>query len=110
VLDNKVASVETLGVGVGLSVLQEVDEELGGLLGPASLADTELLACKALSANILSTSRHSKCHGPAFPQRHIYSHHNNSHNILSFTPDPVKIIHSLPQPQPDHMILHFKEI
>lgn len=47
VLDNKVASVKTLGVGVGLGVLQEVNEELGGLLGPAGLADTELLALGA---------------------------------------------------------------
>lgn len=45
-LDNKVASVETLGVGVGLSVLEEVDQELGGLDGPAGLGDTELLAWK----------------------------------------------------------------
>lgn len=43
-LDNKVASVETLGVGVGLGVLEEVDQELGGLDGPAGLGDTELLA------------------------------------------------------------------
>jgi hypothetical protein len=45
-LDDQVASVETLGVGVGLSVLEEVEEVLGGLDGPASLADTELLACR----------------------------------------------------------------
>ena len=45
-LDDQVAGVETLGVGVGLGVLQEVDEELGGLLGPAGLANTELLAWK----------------------------------------------------------------
>lgn len=44
VLDNEVAGVETLGVGVGLSVLQEVEKELGGLDGPTSLADTPLLA------------------------------------------------------------------
>lgn len=44
VLDDKVAGVKALGVGVGLGVLQEVDEELGGLLGPAGLADTPLLA------------------------------------------------------------------
>jgi hypothetical protein len=43
-LDDQVASVETLGVGVGLGVLQEIDEELGGLDGPAGLANTELLA------------------------------------------------------------------
>ena len=46
VLDNQVAGVEALGVGVGLSVLEEVDQELGGLDGPAGLGDTELLACK----------------------------------------------------------------
>lgn len=44
VLDNKVASVETLAISVGLGVLQEINEELGGLDGPASLADTPLLA------------------------------------------------------------------
>jgi len=45
VLDNQVAGVETLAVGVGLGVLQKVNEELGGLDGPAGLADTPLLAC-----------------------------------------------------------------
>lgn len=43
-LDNQGSGVETLGVGVGLGVLQEVNEELGGLDGPAGLGDTELLA------------------------------------------------------------------
>lgn len=51
-LDDEVGGVETLGVGVGLSVLEEVDEELGGLDGPAGLADTELLA---LSSATLTT-------------------------------------------------------
>lgn len=46
VLDDEVAGVETLGVGVGLSVLEEVKEELGGLDGPAGLGDTERLACR----------------------------------------------------------------
>lgn len=45
VLDNQVAGVEALGVGVGLSVLEKTEEELGGLGGPAGLGDTELLAC-----------------------------------------------------------------
>ena len=45
-LDNQVAGVEALGVGVGLGVLQEVNEELGGLDGPAGLADTPLLDCR----------------------------------------------------------------
>lgn len=44
VLDDQVASVETLAIGVGFGVLQEVHEELGGLDGPAGLADFELLA------------------------------------------------------------------
>ena len=44
VLDDQVASVETLGIGVGLSVLEETEEELGGLDGPAGAGDTELLA------------------------------------------------------------------
>ena len=43
-LDDQVAGVETLGVGVGLGVLQQTEQELGGLLGPAGLGDTELLA------------------------------------------------------------------
>ena len=45
VLDDEVAGVKTLGIGVGLSVLEQGKEELGGLDGPAGLADTELLAC-----------------------------------------------------------------
>lgn len=44
VLDNEVASVKTLGIGVGLSVLEETEEELGGLRGPAGAGNTELLA------------------------------------------------------------------
>ena len=45
VLDDQVASIETLGVGVGLSVLEQTEKELGGLDRPAGLGDTELLAC-----------------------------------------------------------------
>jgi hypothetical protein len=44
VLDDQVAGVETLGVGVGLCVLEESEEDLGGLYGPASPGDTESLA------------------------------------------------------------------
>lgn len=44
VLHNEVASVETLGIGVGLGVLEETEEELGGLGGPAGAGDTKLLA------------------------------------------------------------------
>ena len=45
VLDDQVARVKTLGVGVGLGVLEETEEELSGLNGPASPRDTPLLAC-----------------------------------------------------------------
>lgn len=44
VLDDQVGGVETLGVGVGFGVLEEIEEELGGLDGPAGLGDTEWLA------------------------------------------------------------------
>jgi hypothetical protein len=45
VLDDQGTGVETLGISVGLGVLEEAEEELGGLDGPSSLGDTELLAC-----------------------------------------------------------------
>lgn len=45
VLDDEVAGVEALGVGVGFGVLEETEEEVGGLDGPAGLGDAEGLAC-----------------------------------------------------------------
>lgn len=54
VLDDQVAGVETLGVGVGLSVLEQAQEELGGLDWPAGLGDTELLACVLFSVYVVS--------------------------------------------------------
>lgn len=45
VLDDQGAGVETLRVGVGLGVLQELQKELGGLDGPSGAGDTPLLAC-----------------------------------------------------------------
>ena len=50
VLDDQVGGVETLGVGVGLSVLEQTEEDLGGLDGPAGLGDTESLACSSQRA------------------------------------------------------------
>lgn len=44
VLDDQVAGVQTLGVGVGLGVLEQALEELCGLDGPAGLGDAKLLA------------------------------------------------------------------
>ncbi len=44
VLDDQVGGVETLGVGVGLGVLEQTEEELGRLDGVTSFGDTELFA------------------------------------------------------------------
>jgi hypothetical protein len=49
VLHDQVAGVETLGVGIGLSVLEKTEKELGGLDGPAGLGDTESLAYVVIS-------------------------------------------------------------
>jgi hypothetical protein len=43
--DDEVGGVKTLDIGVGLSVAEESEKELGGLNGPASAGDTELLSC-----------------------------------------------------------------
>lgn len=64
VLDNKGTGVETLGVSVGLGVLDEVGEELSGLDGPAGAADTPLLAYRQL-ISVLSCNRMSN----EFPKR-----------------------------------------
>ena len=45
VLNDQVAGVEALGVGVGLGVLEEAEQVLSGLDGPSGLGDAELLAC-----------------------------------------------------------------
>ena len=45
VLDDQVAGVETLGVGVCFSVLEKGEEVLCGFFGPAGAGDAELLAC-----------------------------------------------------------------
>ena len=45
VLNDQVAGIETLGVGVCLSVLEETEKELGGLDWPSGSGDTECLAC-----------------------------------------------------------------
>jgi hypothetical protein len=65
VLDDQVAGVETLGVGVGLCVLEESEEDLSGLYGPASPGDTEGLACKMSArsdcARTLFVSQYANC-------------------------------------------------
>lgn len=44
VLHDEVTGIETLGIGVGLSVLEETEKELSRLDGPAGAGDTESLA------------------------------------------------------------------
>ena len=55
VLDNQILRVESLGVGVGLGVFEECEEELGGLDGPSSTGDTELLSWRRPSSDVTST-------------------------------------------------------
>lgn len=69
VLDDEVTGVETLGIGIGFGVLEQREEELCGLDGPASLGDTELFAY----------SVQSTCQPSPPPRTHV----NNSHQILS---------------------------
>ena len=45
VLHDQIPRVQTLGVGVGLGVLEQAEQELGGFLGPAGAGDAELFAC-----------------------------------------------------------------
>lgn len=57
VLDDQVAGVETLCVGVGLCVLEEREEELGRLDWPAGLVGTKLLSCnKGISQSVSDSS------------------------------------------------------
>lgn len=44
VLDDQVAGVKTLGIGVGLGVLEQTEKELGRLHGPPGAGDTPGLA------------------------------------------------------------------
>lgn len=48
VLDNQIAGVQALGIRVRLGVLQQREEELGRLDGPAGLGDAKLLAFTAV--------------------------------------------------------------
>jgi hypothetical protein len=52
VLHDEVTGIETLGIGVGLSVLEETEEELGRLDGPAGAGDTESLAYESISPSV----------------------------------------------------------
>ena len=45
VLDDQIRGVEAFGICVCLCVLEEAEEELGGLDGPAGTGYTKLFAC-----------------------------------------------------------------
>lgn len=62
-LDDQGAGVETLAIGVGLSVLEQINDVLSGLDGPAGLGDTELLACKTKNCQSMFDS-HSQIFFP----------------------------------------------
>ena len=47
VLNDQVTGIQTLGIGICLSVLEECEEVLSGLDGPTSAGNTELFSCKA---------------------------------------------------------------
>ena len=45
VLDDQIAGIEALGVGVCFCVFEEAEEEFGGFFGPAGFGDAELFPC-----------------------------------------------------------------
>ena len=51
-LDDQIAGIEALCVGVGFCVFEQAEEEFGGLLGPARFRDAELFSCEL---NVVST-------------------------------------------------------
>ena len=55
VLDDQVAGIQTLGISIGLSILEQTEEELGRLDRPSCTRDAELLSCRAFpSAPIIN--------------------------------------------------------
>ena len=59
VVDDEVVGVEALVLGVGLRVLEEVEQELGGLLGPATLGGAVDLGLKRKEETSFKSSQ--KC-------------------------------------------------
>ena len=53
-LHDQIPCVEALGIGVGLGVLEQAEEELGGFLGPAGAGDAELFACCGSANSLVS--------------------------------------------------------
>jgi hypothetical protein len=57
VLDDQIASVETLGIRVGFSIFEETKKKLCALDGPSSSADTESLACRNIPSALFIASQ-----------------------------------------------------
>jgi len=55
--NNKVGGIETLNIGVGYGILEETEQELGGLLWPTSLGGTELLSLGSSSCGTGETAK-----------------------------------------------------
>jgi len=51
VLDHQVAGIETLGISVGLGVLEQTEQELGRLNGPSCAGDTKCLSLCSTSSS-----------------------------------------------------------
>ena len=60
VLDDEIASIEALCVGVRFSVLEETEEEFGGFDRPAALGGTESLDLRA-ATGAASVPPHGNC-------------------------------------------------
>jgi hypothetical protein len=71
VLDDQVASIETLGICVRLCVLEEAEQELSGLDWPSSSGHTECLACH-IPVNICSApTSTSSDQEISYPVQHV---------------------------------------
>lgn len=53
VLDDEVGGVEAFGVGVGLGVLEEIENVFGGLFGPARFVGAEGLAWRGVRERVV---------------------------------------------------------
>ena len=50
-INDQSVNIQTLQVSIGLSIFQELQQELGGFLGPTSLGSTPLLSLETHNSN-----------------------------------------------------------
>jgi hypothetical protein len=55
VLDDEIAGIEALGIGIRFCVLEETEEEISGFDGPATLCGAECLGCRKNKVSMYST-------------------------------------------------------